>query len=188
MKAYIAAPFFNARELAVVERVEGMLDAAGIEYFSPRTLGRPNDADERREIFDTNYNHIMDCDIVLAWLDRIHADDRLSVRMVRDVTDIHPPQAALGSSYTIDSGPLIQPDLGTVWEMGAVYALDRPCVGFTHHTTPTDARLNLMLAESVDGIVYGLDQLEKMLTKPLTRWGSFYNVWIGKGDEDVECT
>lgn len=40
MKVYIAAPFFNERQLEIVEQVEGYLDAKGIGYFSPRSQGK----------------------------------------------------------------------------------------------------------------------------------------------------
>lgn len=72
---YIASPFFNKEQLHFVRRIEDTLDAFERDFFSPRMEGVIKDmtADEKklrmREIFDSNIQHILDSDIVVAVID-----------------------------------------------------------------------------------------------------------------------
>lgn len=72
MKVYIAAPFFTPEQLAIVERVEGILDSHGIPYFSPRSGGvlksmsKEEQAKTKKQIFDSNIYEMDDCDHMIA--------------------------------------------------------------------------------------------------------------------------
>ncbi len=67
MKIYIAGPFFNEQQLETVKVVERILDEAGIEYHSPRSVGVLKDMpkEERlaamKGIFDSNLRQMDDC-------------------------------------------------------------------------------------------------------------------------------
>ena len=72
---YIAAPFFNLEQLAVVECIESTLEKNNLEYFSPRSEGvllDMNDEDrvlKIQEIYDSNIRHLNDCDNMIAVVD-----------------------------------------------------------------------------------------------------------------------
>lgn len=72
---YIASPFFNKEQLHFVRRIEDTLDAFERDFFSPRIEGVIKDmtADEKKtrmkEIFDSNIQHILDSDIIVAVID-----------------------------------------------------------------------------------------------------------------------
>lgn len=72
MKVYIAAPFFNPAQLAIVEAVELTLDHRGIEYFSPRSAGVLKDMSKdeqhqtKSDIFNGNIEAMDDCTHMIA--------------------------------------------------------------------------------------------------------------------------
>lgn len=75
MYVYIAAPFFNEAQLAVVERIEKILEANDIKYFSPRKDGvliemEKAERDKKMEaIFQSNIQHLEDCNCMIAIID-----------------------------------------------------------------------------------------------------------------------
>lgn len=180
VQIYIAAPFFTPPELAVVERIERFIGNAGHNFFSPRETGRARTQKERAHCFERNAGGINGSELVLAWVDRKLPADDLSVRICRTMErqmiclNCNAPTAQLGScprcdqravpdiadAYTIESGPLMQPDLGTVWEIGYAYALQIPVLLFSEHER---SQMNLMLTESSGGVVLGWDHLESVL-------------------------
>ena len=73
MKVYIAAPFFNPRQLEIVKGVESILRAAGIDFFSPRSQGKSlKDMTEdevmktKKEVFDANIDNMESCTHMVA--------------------------------------------------------------------------------------------------------------------------
>lgn len=72
---YIAAPFFNPEQLALVQEVELAITNAGMEYFSPRSIGVLQDMQPQerlanmKRIFEANVENINACDCLLAILD-----------------------------------------------------------------------------------------------------------------------
>lgn len=159
MHCYIAAPFFTTPELLVVERIEQELNRAGIAFYSPRNADKQfgkrsasmlnlNKPEIRKIIFDDNYNAIKECEggkgFMLAWLDRQLKHPSLSVRLVQD-------------QMKVVSGPLTQPDIGTVWEMGAAFALNIPVLGLT--LTAQGTKMNVMLLEGMTGLIWGWPDL-----------------------------
>ena len=73
MKIYLASPFFNEKQVALVEELEGIFGAH--ELFSPRKEGVMTvmTPAERKamapQLFKSNYEHIDWCDILFAVID-----------------------------------------------------------------------------------------------------------------------
>ena len=76
MKVYIAAPFFNDRQLEIVQNVEDMLSTFGIEYFSPRSAGTLKDMSKdqqkqtKKEIYDGNILNMDECTHMIACVEQ----------------------------------------------------------------------------------------------------------------------
>ena len=73
MKFYIAAPFFNPKQLERVETVKKMLTEKGFDYFSPKDdcLFENDKGMDSANIFNTNVDEIDKCDGII-----IITDDR----------------------------------------------------------------------------------------------------------------
>jgi nucleoside 2-deoxyribosyltransferase len=75
MKIYLASPFFNPAQVAVVEAIEKVFEEKGIDFYSPRKEGVLINMtpDERRastqRIFDKNVEEILRADKILAVVD-----------------------------------------------------------------------------------------------------------------------
>ena len=75
MKVYIAAPFFNEKQLDTVKDIESLLSKNYIEYFSPRSEGtlKQMTGDERKnkmgKVFDSNIGHMDWCTHAVAVID-----------------------------------------------------------------------------------------------------------------------
>jgi hypothetical protein len=75
IKLYLAAPFFNAEQLRVVEGIETTLENAGVKFFSPRREGvlvglAPADrAAHLQRIYQSNIDNILECSMMLAVVD-----------------------------------------------------------------------------------------------------------------------
>lgn len=66
-KVYIAAPFFNETQLAIVEAIKKVLDEdANIEYFSPKDESMFKQGDDPKYILDLNCKAILNSDVLLA--------------------------------------------------------------------------------------------------------------------------
>ncbi len=76
MKVYIAAPFFNERQLEIVQNIEDTLVLEGIEYFSPRSAGTLKDMSKdqqkqtKKEIFDGNILNMDECTHMVACVEQ----------------------------------------------------------------------------------------------------------------------
>lgn len=130
MKVYIAAPFFNEEQLSLVKQIESTLDEAEIEYFSPRLGGVIKDMTEEEK--------------------KIHMDGifESNVEMLQWANCV----IAVIDDY----------DAGTMWEMGYFYHKglmnieeESPIITMTNKKYG----LNIMLRNSVDAHLYGIDDL-----------------------------
>ena len=169
---YIAGPFFNQTQIRLVERVEHAMTRYGVPYFSPR-LQDDNDNPETTEgltpekaarIFKADVVNLENASAVIAILDYALLPDQ-SLRIV-----------------TADrtSPPVSIPDSGTVWEMGYAYARGIPVYGLTFH--PSN-KMNLMLTQSCEGIIYGYVKLHMFLEAyPLTARFATQHAVAWRGD------
>ena len=69
MSVYIAAPFFNDKQLAIVEEIKAILENEGIEYFSPKDESMFKQGDDPVDILISNCKAIIDSDYVIAVTD-----------------------------------------------------------------------------------------------------------------------
>lgn len=172
MRIYLAAPFFNKEEIEAIEKIENVLENSTHKYFSPRKQhnGKPQleKPGVRDQIFRRNYDEIAACDMVVAWVDRLLPEGK-SVWVV-DFSEPQVPDPV--------KGPLYQPDIGTVWEMGCAFGLEIPTLMFTLFQ-PDERRMNLMLTEAVLGVCYGLENLSKLLALPSQEWRIMLSGWKG---------
>lgn len=132
-KCYLAAPFFNAEQLALVVNLEIAIEKAGWSIFSPRKGNaaivmnamleekREPSADLRQRVFFDNYSNIDEADLLLAVIDDF--------------------------------------DVGVMWEVGYAFARHVPIV--TH--TGRDYGCNLMLAHSIIGHTKSLEAVYDVL-------------------------
>lgn len=197
-KAYLAGPFFNPAQVALMLRIELAFCDAGVPFFSPRLESAENkkegpltdeDADA---IYARNVEAIFDCDWMLAIVDWLMPDDR-EVR----ICDTADPAFALGEGAVLRpqdphrrvyGKPLNVPDSGTVWELGFVSALnkvsdnyhlvkgrpemtDKPVVLYTER--PLEQPLNLMLTRQkagVKGVLRDVSSLRQFLNDGRPQW------------------
>lgn len=172
MRWYLAAPFFNNAEMELVMYLEQQLDSFGIPYFSPRkdggNDGRQADVTRnKREIFVANANAINECSGMIAILDR---------QMPKDKAVMLCKKERYTGNWIPDKGPLQQPDLGTVWEMGFAYSQCKPVYGFTERSAREIGTINLMLMEGCQFVFHGRVDLMGFLTADEGRQQS----WIDK--------
>lgn len=178
---YLAAPFFNEKEIEVVTQLEGFLSDPGhITVFSPRKDGgnaalQGSLARDGEAIFRSNMAAMIRCQEMLAWIDRPQVGDA-QIRRVKP--------GLLDNTWDVLSGPLEQTDLGVAWELGFVYAWRELGHCIAEHTDPAKQReiagprkiiaaftlkprgaggLNLMLAECFDFIIHGYGELQDYL-------------------------
>jgi nucleoside 2-deoxyribosyltransferase len=71
IRAYIAGPFFNKSQLAIVEKTKSILEDMQISYFSPKdeSLYTPENEITSEEVFKGNVEAIHSCDIMVAITD-----------------------------------------------------------------------------------------------------------------------
>jgi nucleoside 2-deoxyribosyltransferase len=75
MKVYCAAPFFSPPQVAVVEKIENLLEELGIEYYSPRKDGvlmsmtREERRKKSKDVFDRNIEKMNWADCIVAVID-----------------------------------------------------------------------------------------------------------------------
>ena len=71
MKFYIAAPFFNPKQVERVEAIKEMLTEKGFDYFSPKDdcLFENDKGMDSANIFNTNINEIDNCNGVIVVTD-----------------------------------------------------------------------------------------------------------------------
>lgn len=74
-KVYIAAPFFNAKQLTLVKAIEGELTDLAVEYYSPRVggilmeLSAEEKTQSKGQIYKDNVDQIDSCTHMIAVID-----------------------------------------------------------------------------------------------------------------------
>ena len=146
---YLAGPFFNHAQNALMDRVEETFLVNGVAFFSPR---KSNHSQEVRKtgmsdklaqrIFDLNIEQINQADEVLAVIDWALPAGQ---KVLLEKRNVDKPEAVQTTELEI-------PDSGTVWEMGYATALGTPLSIFTQSD---DRKLNLMLTECARMVVRG---------------------------------
>lgn len=68
-KVYIAAPFFNADQLLIVENIKLALEDVGLEYFSPKDESMFKQGDDPKEILNLNCKAINECSLIVVVTD-----------------------------------------------------------------------------------------------------------------------
>ena len=58
----------------------------------------------------------------------------------------------------------MQPDLGTVWEIGYAHSIHKPVIAFVE-TSEIATKLNLMLTQSMQGLIIGFAELKDRLQR-----------------------
>lgn len=58
-KVYIAAPFFNDKQLQIVEDIKAILEEQGFDYFSPKDESMFKQGDEPKDILQLNCKAII---------------------------------------------------------------------------------------------------------------------------------
>jgi len=134
IKLYLAAPFFNPEQLKAVVNIERVLDMAGVNFFSPRSEGVLVDLAPHERA---------------AHLQRIYQ------------SNINHMQSCNVMLAVVDGR-----DIGTMFEIG-FFTSKRLSEGHKDDllVTYTDNSfgLNVMIQQSVDAHLKGLDNLESML-------------------------
>lgn len=69
MKVYIAAPFFNPKQLARVESIKEILTIMGIDYFSPKDESMFKQGDNPKDVLNLNCDAIKSCDAIIVVTD-----------------------------------------------------------------------------------------------------------------------
>jgi nucleoside 2-deoxyribosyltransferase len=160
---YLAGPFFNSAQVEHVVQLEQMFSDAKLAFFSPR-MESPQDVKDpkvRKLILGNNVEGILKSSFVLACLDWLLPLGE-SVRVIDKPTDA---PADFHCEYTqgekiLNYGPALNlPDAGTVWEIGFAYAKGIPVIGMVKDK---ESKVNVMLSESMDGIVRGYSKLVQL--------------------------
>lgn len=160
---YLAGPFFNHAQLALIQRLERAFEDHQIECFSPRLQHgeKPTPietANQAQQVFAENARALKACRGVVAVVDWTTVGS-VCIRAGIDRAD--------GTFETVRGEPINLPDTGTVWEMGVAYAYNRPVVMYTER--PVHAKLNIMLTQSCLGVARSEKQLMEFLTNEQAR-------------------
>ena len=172
-KYYIAGPFFNEEQKNLIGNIERMFLDLDIPFFSPRLCdenspGNKIDDAAAARIFDRNYAQLVpqpgiygpECDKMLAVIDYTLPKNQQLCVASKEKLDL------VATKWNV-SPTLYLPDTGTVFEIGMACALHIPVYAFTEN--PPE-RMNIMLSQSTEGIIHGLDHLRSFLqekTDPL---------------------
>jgi len=75
MRVYIAGPFFNDKQIEIVEKVKEILEENFIEYHSPKdhSLYKPGGSITPKQCFESNIEEIKECDFIIAITDGLDA-------------------------------------------------------------------------------------------------------------------
>lgn len=184
---YLAAPFFNPHELRLVQAIEeAVKDRPDVDLFSPRRDGGNADRQgdvtaNATKIFHANVQAMRSCNECVAVLDRVQPPG-FEVWLVK--YQAHPDPKTPDELLPI-KGPLEQPDLGTIWELGYLRAwrdlvigtdfdIEVPMMwsgrkilaGFTMKPRAPGGKMNVMLARCLDVVLHGFEELQEWLAFP----------------------
>lgn len=159
MNIFIAGPLFNEAQIQLLQQIETLCAKHGHSFYSARIHSGSHmlSADARRDyiawipVFQSNVQGLYQADLCIAVL--VWADAPSRSLYVCD-----------GQNPVIPKKQVHIPDTGTVWELGFLYALGTPCYGY--YPDKELAHLNLMLTHSLDGVLIGLDELDRFLEDP----------------------
>lgn len=151
---YVAGPFFNPQQLGLIRLIEDHLMDTNFDFFSPRLQNgdvpfKPvTTPAQANEIWQRNVTEIDQSNLVLAVIDYLQPEG-IGVWALHEAT---------GRKIA----PVQVPDTGTVFELGLALDLGKHIFLFT--TRPKEQRLNLMVTQCADGIIYGLDHLKQVFS------------------------
>lgn len=149
---YIAGPFFNPAQVAVIESIEQAFVAADVAAFSPRLCDEnkkgPPTPEGAAVIFDRNVKGLLKCSHLLAVLDW-KLQEGYQIRVGRQRDESWQP--------LVEVGPLNIPDSGTVFEMGAAHMKTLLADKFTKLCGVDPLRLMSMLHQAVQDTSLGED-------------------------------
>ena len=156
-RIYIASPFFNSAQIAVVEMIERALEDNLLEYFSPMRCPATTQAratgmtpELAAQCFANDIAELDRCSHVVAVNDWLTPGSDPQPMLVRVPTH--------GALEMV--APLRVPDSGTVWEIGSAYAMGKEIAIYCHETWRNP---NLMLAFSTRHIIQGERELRLWL-------------------------
>lgn len=70
MKAYLAGPFFNEEQIAIIDEIASICDKHYVEVFNPKEeCVYEKDVTKPEDIFNDNVTAILKCDILIAVTD-----------------------------------------------------------------------------------------------------------------------
>lgn len=157
-RVYIAAPFFNPVQKALVLAIEKALERNGIDYFSPREgeasqqLRLGFSPEIPRNIFAENVDQIQKSDTLIVVLDWMLPDKEAIVRCA--LGEVRRPLFSGEEVETIQE--LNIPDSGAIWEYGLAFALGKRIYLYSQNP----GKLNIMLAQGASGILRSYQDVE----------------------------
>jgi len=164
---YNAGPFFNAAQVAAMERLEKLEGDNNLDFFAPRLspesdLIRQGDrsAETFQKTFERDVEEIGKATIMVAMLDWLMPPEE-EVRILR-----HEGVPGKPGYHQQLSAPLNVPDSGTVFELGLAFAAGLPVIGVRFDC---ERPLNLMLSESCFMLCQHWPQLADVL-EMLSGW------------------
>lgn len=125
-KIYLASPFFNDKEIEIMETVKGILRAKGLEVFAP---------------FENQNKHL-----------EFGSKEWREATFKGDVDGINNADVVVGINANGNYD-----DVGTAWELGYAYAKGIPFI----LVNPSKETINLMVADSLHGVIFSYEELEK---------------------------
>ena len=146
-RCYIAAPFFNEIQIRTIATVEELFNRLEVSYYSPRLEGGIITPDAPASAWDNAFNSDIygaeTCGWMLAVLEYPHPE---YVKL--ELVNLELPT----------SKEVHMTDLGTTWEMGLMYGLGKPVVGFVTDLAYV-RKINLMLARGCSDVICGFSEL-----------------------------
>jgi len=177
LKVYLAGPFFNDEQRSVIDRLEKTLDSY-CKVYSPRrdggVLAPDSTVESRKNVFEMNYKHIADCDLMIAQVEGLdgrplglfkQALQRLKCLKLTD-SDLEEVKEELQKLVSEQYSRLPNyTDIGTVWEMGCAYEIGIPVIAFSPNV---QRQVNLMLSESCRGFATKYEDLIPAISKVMS--------------------
>ena len=143
MKVYLAGPFFNEKQIKIIDKIEKAFDEHEINYFSPRKGGgiiSDLPVEERmkrsKEIYQSNIDNMIDSDILFAVVDGRDTGTVYEMGYFKSLDD-----------HGVSKGGYLK-DLFQSRRFSVTY-------------TDENFGLNIMLKESVAAHIVGEEDLEK---------------------------
>tara|TARA_X000001388_G_C2217875_1_gene117992 strand:- start:414 stop:977 length:564 start_codon:yes stop_codon:yes gene_type:complete len=150
MKIYLAGPFFNEKQIETISTIESEFDKYGFDYFSPRKSGgvishlSPEDRlKESKRIYDSNISAMIDANVLFAIVDGRDTGTVYEMGYFRALTDHFKYKSELS-------------------------AVEQKRYSITY--TNENFGLNIMLKESVDAHIVGLEDLQSFCGISASVW------------------